>query len=105
MTATLWLDYAHDKYIPQGGTLKLYQAFANMADAAGPDYLQRWPDLFGVVTQVEWQEDADPEWFADMRREASDFLDAYEDQLSPEAVFILKQLSGAPYDEPSEESS
>jgi hypothetical protein len=94
MTATLWLDTVSERTIELGGTLQLYEAFSSMAAAAGGWYLVKWPDLFGVVTQVESQEDADPEWLDDMRREAAAFLEQYRGKISEHAVWVLEQLTG-----------
>jgi hypothetical protein len=94
MTATLWLDTVSERTIELGGTLQLYEAFSSMAAAAGGGYLVKWPDLFGVVTQVESQEDADPEWLDDMRREAAAFLEQYRGKISEHAVWVLEQLTG-----------
>lgn len=100
MSATLWLDTAAEKTVELGGTVQLYEAFAEMAKSAGPDYLDDWPDLFGVVTQVETQEDAPPDWLADVREQAKRFLREYRGGLGGNAVAVLKALSEAGEAEP-----
>lgn len=93
MTATLWLDTDRDETLELGGTLQLYAAFAEMARAAGPGYLDDWPDLFGVPAQVESQEDADPAWLADVRAQAARFLAKYGDRLGTDARLVLETLA------------
>jgi hypothetical protein len=94
MTATLWLDTPADETLELGGTLQLYAAFAEMAHLAGEGYLENWPDLFGVLTQVELQEDADSDWLVDVRAQASQFLDSYGPRLSEHSRWVLEQLGG-----------
>lgn len=94
MTATLWLDTEKEETIELGGTMQLYRAFADMAHAAGPAAYEDYPDLFGVVTQVETQEDADPEWLADARKQAAVFLSRHGEALTPDARAVLVSLAG-----------
>jgi hypothetical protein len=99
MTATLWINTEREETIELGGTFQMYSSFAEMARVANDDTLSGWPALSGVTYQVELQEDAPPDWLAEVRQEASTFLAAYEDSLSSGTVFLLKLLAGAPYDE------
>jgi GNAT superfamily N-acetyltransferase len=85
MTALLWLDTGADEAVPLGGTLQLYVAFKAWSDAAGgwASFQEDWPALAGLMDQVESQEDADPDWTADLQAEAELFegehpgLDSY----------------------------
>jgi DNA-binding IscR family transcriptional regulator len=90
MTATLWLDTARDETVELGGTVQMYEAFAEMARAGEPD---DYPDLFGVPTAVELQGDAPPDWLADVRRQAAAFLAAHGAGLSAHAVTVLRALA------------
>ncbi len=94
MTAQLWIDTAADRTVELGGTLPLYAAFAEMVRAAGGDRQARadYPDLFGVLDQVEDQDDADPEWLAAVRAQAAAFLKKHAAKLDAHAAWVLGQL-------------
>jgi len=92
MSATLWLDTDAGKTVDLGGTIQMYQAFGEMQDLAGEGYMGAWPALWGVSTQVESQDDAHPEWLAEVRDEAARFLSQHGGKLSANARWILGQL-------------
>lgn len=94
MTATLWLDTEKELTVELGGTQQLYRAFADMAKACGPGCYTEYPDLFGVVSQVESQEDADPEWLADVRKQASAFMAKYPG-VATDVLKLLEASDGA----------
>ena len=75
VSATLWIDTAAERTVDLGNTLQMYVAFAEMAKLVNVD---DWSDLFGVMTQVELQEDADPQWLADVSLQAGMFLQLYD---------------------------
>jgi predicted RNase H-like HicB family nuclease len=93
MTATLWIDSGKDLAVELGGTLRAYSLFSEMAKAAGDDYLAEWPALFGVMAQVESQEDADPEWLKELGEEARQFEVEHGGELSAEANRLLETLT------------
>ena len=90
MSATLWLT--DDDSASLGGTIQLYKAYQDMLKVAGKEFWDDWPDLGGVMSQVESQEPADPEWLADVREQAHFFLQKHEDQLEPYTVGLLGLL-------------
>jgi hypothetical protein len=92
MTMTLWLDTDAEQTIELGGTLEAYAAFAEMARAVDETY-DEYADLFGVPEQCANQDDADPEWLEDVKRQAQAMLDGYRDKLGANAVDILEQLA------------
>ena len=94
MSVTLWIDTEREETIELGGTLVVYKAFADMARAAGKRWKTDFADLSGVLSQCEDQTDADPEWLADVRRQAKLLLGHYEHHLSADAQGILQQLAG-----------
>lgn len=96
MTATLWLDSAAGRSLELGPTLPLYAALADMRRAAGPGFFAEWPDLGGLVSQVESQADADPGWLADARAQAAAFLRRHRGALAARTVRVLEALAGAP---------
>lgn len=98
MSVTLWLDTAAEQTIELGPTLPAYRAFAEMTRATGGfgAWQQRYPNLSGVLTQCETQEDAAPEWLAGVRAEAKAFLAQFGGQLGADANAILSQLAGQP---------
>lgn len=93
MSATLWIDTEADETVELGGTIPFYGAFAKMQKIAGG--MDDYPDLFGVMTQVELQEDADPDWLADVRDQATTFLDKHKGDLDEYTIWMLEQLSTA----------
>lgn len=108
MSVTLWLDTEREETIEIGATLPTYAAFAKMASAAGDAWFTDYPDLSGVLTQCESQEDADPTWLADVRKQAGQMLDRHASGIGDDAVQILQQLIGEekpapPLDKPSEQ--
>jgi hypothetical protein len=94
VTATLWIDTDKEETIELGGTFHLYGAFAEMERVAGPKALTDWPSLFAVVPWVESQEDAPPDYLANLGREAREFFARYGDKLSDHPGWILQQLEG-----------
>lgn len=97
MGMTLWIDSDAEETVELGGTLAALHAFAELATAAGGDaaWVGDWPALSGVTNQCETQEDADPEWLAEVREEAARFRGEHADALSAEAVDILDALAGS----------
>lgn len=95
MSVTLWLDTAREQTVELGPTLPVYAAFAEMARAVGPAWRTTYPDLAGVLTQCETQDDADPSWLAGVRTQARLFLQR-SPRLSPSAREILSLLADTP---------
>ncbi len=93
MGVTLWLDTEREETIELGQTFACYAAFAEMVHAAGDAWLRDFPDLAGVLTQCETQEDADREWLADVKRQARVFLEVHEKRLSEDARNLLDNLA------------
>jgi hypothetical protein len=95
MGVTLWLDTEREETIELGGTFACYRAFAEMAKVAGgwDAWVSDYPDLAGVLDQCETQEDADPLWLADVKRQARTFLEAHEQRLSEDARNLLDNLA------------
>lgn len=93
MSVTLWLDTASERTIELGATLAVYEAFSEMTHAAGAKWQSEYPDLAGVLSQCESQEDADPDWLASVREQATRF--AREFKVGPEATGILEELAGS----------
>lgn len=104
MSATLWLNTEREETLELGGTLQLYEAFADMAHAAGKTCYDDYPDLFGVVSQVEDQADADPQWLEKVRQQAKVFEAKYSPHLKEHTLWILDQLSPPRVAEALEES-
>ena len=98
MTATLWINEETDETIELGGTFQLYKAFGEWAAVSGTwdVFVSKWPALSGLVSQVESQEDADPEWLSDLRQEASRFLHEHADELGDGPHGILTRLLPPP---------
>ena len=98
MTATLWINEEKDETIELGGTFQLYKAFSEWAAVCGTwdMFVSKWPALSGLVSQVESQDDADPEWLSDLLLEASRFLDEHGDELSDGPHGILTRLVPPP---------
>ncbi len=92
MSVTLWLDTAAEKTIELGGTLPVYKAFSDMAKVAGDAWETDYADLSGVLTQCEDGADADPEWLADVKTQAAQFLEQYGDKAGEMVGEILNQL-------------
>jgi hypothetical protein len=96
MGVTLWIDTTKDDGLELGGTIPVYQAFTEMQRLVGQ---QRWqmqyPALGGVLTQCEWQRDADPDWLAEVRRQAQKMLDRHREGLSQDAQNLLANLATA----------
>lgn len=93
MSVTLWIDTAKDSALELGQTFACYEAFAEMARAAGESWAD-YPDLAGVLTQCETQEDADPEWLAAARGQAAAFLKRHGGGLGRDARNLLANLAG-----------
>ena len=94
MTVTIWLDTDAEETIELGATLPFYQAWAEIVSARGDSFSDDYPDLAGVASQCEDQEDADPEWLADVRLQAADMLKEHGADLSDRAQAILSLLAG-----------
>lgn len=94
MTATLWTG--PDETIELGGTLQLYQSFAEMAKLKGERYLKDYPALFAVCSAVEDGSEVPTDWLDDVRVEAEVFLEAYKDKLSPDTITLLNILKETP---------
>jgi hypothetical protein len=92
VTATLWIDTSRDETVELGGTLHLYEAFAEMERLAGPNALTEWPSLFAVVPHVEGQDDAPADYLADLGREALEFYTEHGENLSDHSGWVLQQL-------------
>lgn len=92
MTVTLWIDTDSEETIELGPTIACYQSFAELRHKV-PAFTRDFPALYGVLTQCENQEDADPEWLADVRAEARRLLATRED-LSEHTTWILGLLAG-----------
>lgn len=94
MSVTLWVDTDADETIELGPTLPCYAAFAHMARVAGDEWESEYGALAGVLTQCELQDDADPDWLADMRRQAGEYLARFGDALTGDERDILTELAG-----------
>jgi hypothetical protein len=94
VTVTLWLDTDAEETIDLGATLPFYQAWTEIVRAGGDSFSKDYPDLAGVVSQCEDQEDADPDWLQDVRLQAANMLKEHGDSLSDRAQAILSLLSG-----------
>jgi hypothetical protein len=94
VTVTLWLDTGEEETIELGATLPFYQAWAEIVRAGGKSFSDDYPDLAGVVSQCEDQEDADPDWLQDVRLQATNMLKEQGDSLSDRARAILSLLAG-----------
>jgi hypothetical protein len=94
MTAVLWDP--DDEPIQLGGTFQCYTAWAEWQHVAGEErFAQDWPALGGLMTQIEWQEPADPEWFEDLQTEAQNFLEMHGGELTDLAYATLKVIADA----------
>ncbi len=93
MSVTLWIDTPTEKTIELGPTLATYRAFSEMQSAAGAAWQAEYADLAGVLTQCEDQEDADPEWLADVQSQAAQFLKSYGDHISDFCHRLLATLA------------
>ena len=94
MSATLWIDTDKDEAIDLGPTLPFYAAFARMGRIEGAR--RDCPELFGVVTACELQEDVDPGWLRKAQRQAGDFLRRHGKQLDERSRAILQALQEHP---------
>lgn len=95
MSVTLWLDTPADEAVELGPTLPTYLAFAELGRAAGPAWRDDYPDLSGVLTQCETQEDADPAWLAGVRAQAAALLRRHGPELSDAAHRLAATLAHA----------
>jgi hypothetical protein len=93
MSATLWIDTETEETIELGGAMQLYAAFTEMSRAAGADWERDYPELSGVVSQVEDQEDADPEWLKGAQKQAHDFLRDHGADVGDHARWVLTTLA------------
>jgi hypothetical protein len=98
MTATLWINTDKDETVALGGMIEFYQAFDRWRKlAGGPEkFYKEYPNLNGLRQQVESQEDADPDWFKDVQREAADFLKKYGSKLTQDEGDVLGLLVEGP---------
>lgn len=92
MSVTLWIDTPSEETIELGGTLQFWAAVSEMANTAGDAWLTEYAALAGVQDQCERQEDADPEWLADVRAQAATMLKAYPD-IGENARSVLEALT------------
>ena len=95
MSVTLWIDESQDQTVELGPTLEVYRAMADLQHLAGRDWRKKYGALAGVLTQCERQEDADPDWLAEVREQAADFLKVYAEDLSGRGKDILERLKEA----------
>jgi hypothetical protein len=95
VSVTLWIDTDADETVELGPTLLTYKAFAELKRAAGPRWETDYPDLAGVLTQCETQEDADPRWLIGVRRQAAALLRTAGARLSPDARDLAETLASA----------
>jgi hypothetical protein len=77
--------YKEDDNINLGNPFIVLSAFREMAQ-----FGEEWPALFGVIHTDD--QDLDPGYVADVRKEAKDFLAAHEEEISKDAKAILTQL-------------
>ena len=96
MSATLWVDEANDEAIDLGETFGAYKAFAEMAKLAGDKWESHYGDLGGVLSQCEIQEDSDPSWLTDARRQAAEFRSEFGDTISDLVRDVLDRLIDPP---------
>lgn len=94
MSVTLWIDSKREETIELGATLACYQAFSELRHKV-PAFARDYAALDGVLTQCEWQEDAPPDWLADVRVEARRLLASASEGLSPDTLRILELLAGS----------
>lgn len=99
MSALLWVDTPKGVAIDLGSPLRLLGVFAEMERVAGDAY-DEFADLFGVPdATMEDGEDVEPEWLADVQRQAVQFLTRFKAAgLSEDAVAVLEDLAAGPPD-------
>jgi hypothetical protein len=100
MGVTLWINTGKEETIEFGPTFPAYEAFAALAEVAGgwSEFVAECPDLSGLMSACESQEDAPPEWLADARTQARRFLIGHSN-LPADAATMLRSLADPP--EPS----
>jgi hypothetical protein len=96
MTATIWVDTDRDETIELGPTLPMYKIFSNITRVAGGSkVMQRdYPDLYGVPTATETQDDVPSDWLEDVHSQALEFLNKHgnDDSLEQDSKDLLDTL-------------
>ena len=107
MSALIWVDTEKDYAIDLGNPFRLLTVFAEMdkllpeSEYNGNEYIN-YGELFGVPGATMDNDDVDPEWLADVKRQASQFLKKYgrridkNKQYGPDVRFVLETLSNIP---------
>jgi hypothetical protein len=95
MSALLWIDYDAGAALNLGDPFALYAALADMARACGDSFADDYPALFGVIEQVESQDDADVEWLTQVCQEAARFLAQHGHDVGAQAHLVLTELAHA----------
>lgn len=70
----------------------MYAAWAEIAELVGTAFESEYPNLSGLVTQVESQEPCDQEWLVDAQDEARQLM--ADHALSDKALSLLEALVG-----------
>ena len=84
--------YTSGGAINLGDPIALFQSLGEMAKAAGKD--KGLESLFALPDYLE--QDYDPEWFAEMSSQATEFEKKYAGKLSDHTRWLLAQLGGRP---------
>jgi len=85
MSFRFWPD--DDTSIDLGSPFVVLAAFKEMAHVSA----REWPSLYGVVHADD--QDLSPEYVAEVRTEAADYLERHGDELGDNAKKILELLS------------
>lgn len=86
MSALIWVDTEKDWAIDLGDPFRLLTLFAKMnkllskSEFNGDEYV-RFGELFGVPDATMGQEDVHEEWLADVKRQASQFLEEFSPKI------------------------
>lgn len=86
--------FERDEGLSLGGTLPLYKAFSEMSRLAGESWESEYPDLSGVVSQIEDGDDASPEWLEAVKEQAVRFKAKYGDKIDGYTSGLLDVLAG-----------
>lgn len=84
--------------LPSGDTLDLGSpvvmlgTFAELERVAGDDF-ERYAELFGVRDTVLEELTPEADWYADVKEQASEFLDDHRATLSANAIALLESLA------------
>lgn len=89
------IEISEDRDINLGPYYVFKESFREMSETCGgfQEFQEAFANLSGIVTQVESNETADPEWLKDVRNDAQRFLSIYQKILTPQCVWVLEQLS------------